>query len=141
MQDRGCRTDTGSDLDSDDSSNAKDNSDNDVARPKYTGVKSRAKNKYLQSGWSDEGKTHYKYLLTQIRSRDKDNTENAGEYRRVWLRHYGNSFVNKKDNVTQSEPQQDTEERREAPIMFSDDEDIDGEEDNEIEVIKNRTFI
>jgi hypothetical protein len=142
LQDRGSRTDTGSDLDSDDSSDAEDNSDNDIVRPKYTGgLKTRTKNKYLQSGWSDEGKKYYTYLLTQIRSRDKENTENAGEYRRVWLRHYGNSFINKKDSATVSEPQQDTEERREAPIMFSDDEDFEGEEDNEIEEIKNRTYV
>jgi len=69
LQDRGSRTDTGSDLDSDDSSNAENKSDNDVVGPAYTGVKTRAKNKYLQSVWSDKGKKYYKYLLTQIRSR------------------------------------------------------------------------
>ena len=74
LQDRGTRTATGSDLDSGDSSNAEEKGENDVVGPKFTGVKSRAKNKYLRSGWSEEGKKYYTYLLTQTRSRDKENT-------------------------------------------------------------------
>ena len=141
MQDRGTRTDTGSDLDSSDSSNAEEKGDHDVVGPKFTGVKSRAKNKYLQSGWSDEGKKYYTYLLTQIRVRDKENTPNAGEYRRVWLNHFGKSFINKNVNKAQSDETEHQDEEREAAIMFSDDDNDDEDEEDEIEGLKNRTYI
>jgi hypothetical protein len=141
LQDRGTRTDTGSDLDSSDSSNEEEKDENNIVGPKFTGAKSRAKNKYLQSGWSDEGKKYYTYLLTQIRSRDKENTPNAGEYRRVWLEHFGKAFVNKNKDKVQSEVTENQEEQIEAAIMFSDDDNDNDDEGDEIEGIKNRMYI
>ena len=79
--------------------------------------------------------------MTQIRSRDKENTPNAGEYRRVWLEHFGKAYVNKNKDKAQSEVTENQEEQIEAAIMFSD-EDIDNDdEEDEIEGIQNRMYI
>ena len=40
--------------------------------PMFTGCKTRTKNKYLQSGWSNEGKMFYKKALIALTTRERE---------------------------------------------------------------------
>ena len=113
LRGRGDPPDTGSDLDSadDDELEAQvtNTGNDDEEGPMFTGCKTRTKNKYLQSGWSDEGKMFYKKVLIALTRR---NIEKSGPYediRHVWKEKYGNDRDEGTDNEHLLSPQTEEE--------------------------------
>jgi hypothetical protein len=118
LRGRGDPPDTGSDLDSDDDDNLQaqvstTGNDEEQEGPMFTGCKTRTKNKYLQSGWSNEGKEFYKKALIAFSIRNREKSGPYEDIRMVWMEKYGNDCNGGTDNEILPSPQ--TEEEQCAP--------------------------
>jgi len=134
LKERGHKTDTGSDLDSNTSSSDGSDDDNDntvpgSCGPKYTGVKTRAKNKYLQSGWSEKGKKYYKIILTNVMAREREKTDIYRKVRQIWVERYGTSFHTKTDDIMPQIETDRTQTPRLPALMFPDEDNASEEGD------------
>jgi len=139
LRGRGDPPDTGSDLDSadDDELEAQvtTTGNEEEEGPMFTGCKTRTKNKYLQSGWSNEGKMFYKKVLIALTIRNREKSGPYEDIRTIWKEKYGNDRDEGTDNENLRSPQTEEECAPRVAAKMS----LDGEID--VNAIKDMDFL
>ena len=140
LRGRGDPPDTGSDLDTNDDDELEarpttTTGGDEEQGPMFTGCKMRTKNKYLQSGWSDEGKMFYKKVLIALTIRDRRKDGPYEDLRTKWRELYGSDHDEGTDKEKLQSPQteEDCAPRVAAKMM------LDG--DIDVNIIKDMDFL